>query len=78
MRLFECEDHLKKMRGFYHDEGVIKVIVGVCRCGKPCLRRNSAGTSSREAFPKHSTIPRWPNMLRLLRGAFDHMKYVPA
>lgn len=37
MRLFEREDYLKKMRGFYHDDGVIKVITGVRRCGKSCL-----------------------------------------
>lgn len=37
MRLFPRENYLKKIRGFYHDEGMIKVITGVRRCGKSCL-----------------------------------------
>lgn len=34
MELFKREDYLKKIRGFYHDDGIIKVITGVRRCGK--------------------------------------------
>ena len=37
MRLFPRENYLKKIRGFYHDDGTIKVITGVRRCGKSCL-----------------------------------------
>ncbi len=37
MRLFPRENYLKKIRGFYHDDGIIKVITGVRRCGKSCL-----------------------------------------
>lgn len=37
MRLFPRENYLKKIRGFYHDDGMIKVIIGVRRCGKSCL-----------------------------------------
>lgn len=37
MKLFKREDYLKKIRGFYHDDGMIKVITGVRRCGKSCL-----------------------------------------
>lgn len=37
MHLFPRENYLKKIRGFYHDEGMIKVITGVRRCGKSCL-----------------------------------------
>ena len=36
MRLFPRENYLK-VRGFYHDDGMIKVITGVRRCGKSCL-----------------------------------------
>lgn len=39
MRLFPRENYLKKIRGFYHDDGMIKVITGVRRCGKSCLMR---------------------------------------
>ena len=37
MRLFPRENYLKKIRGFYHDDGIVKVITGVRRCGKSCL-----------------------------------------
>ena len=37
MRLFPRENYLKKIRGFYHDDGMVKVITGVRRCGKSCL-----------------------------------------
>jgi len=37
MELFVRENYLKKMRGFYHAEDLIKVITGVRRCGKSSL-----------------------------------------
>ena len=37
MRLFLREIYLKKIRAFYHDDGLVKVITGVRRCGKSCL-----------------------------------------
>lgn len=37
MRLFPRENYLKKIRGFYHDDGMIKAIAGIRRCGKSCL-----------------------------------------
>lgn len=39
MKLFKRENYLAKIRGFYHDDGMIKVITGVRRCGKSCLMR---------------------------------------
>lgn len=42
MNLFKREDYLSKIRGFYHDDGIIKVITGVRRCGKSCLMRTIA------------------------------------
>lgn len=35
MLLSPRENYLKKIRGFYHDDGMI-IITGVRRCGKPC------------------------------------------
>ncbi len=29
MRLFKRESHLKKIRDFYHNDGIIKVITGI-------------------------------------------------
>ena len=37
MELFAREKYLKKIRGFYHSEDIIKVITGVRRCGKSSL-----------------------------------------
>ena len=37
MRLYKRDAYLRKIRGFYHDTGLIKVITGVRRCGKSCL-----------------------------------------
>lgn len=37
MKLYRRENYLSKIRGFYHDTGMIKVITGVRRCGKSCL-----------------------------------------
>ena len=42
MKLFKREDYLEKIRGFYHDDGMIKVITGVRRCGKSCLMKTIA------------------------------------
>ena len=37
MKWYPRENYLKKIRGFYHDSDMIKVITGVRRCGKSCL-----------------------------------------
>ena len=37
MKLFKRENYLKKIRGFYHADDIIKVISGVRRCGKSSL-----------------------------------------
>ncbi len=37
MELYKRENYLKKIRGFYHDSEIIKVITGVRRCGKSSL-----------------------------------------
>ncbi|MFQ8902779.1 MAG: AAA family ATPase [Lachnospira eligens] len=37
MKLYKRENYLKKIRGFYHDADMIKVLTGVRRCGKSSL-----------------------------------------
>ena len=37
MKLYKREKYLKKIRAFYHDDDIIKVITGVRRCGKSSL-----------------------------------------
>ena len=55
MKLFKREAYLSKIRGFYADDGMIKVITGVRRCGKSCLMETVAqeiveGGVSRESI----------------------------
>ena len=42
MKWYRREHYLAKIRGFYHDTGLIKVITGVRRCGKSCLMESIA------------------------------------
>lgn len=42
MKLYKREKYLKKIRGFYHDTEMIKVITGIRRCGKSCLMQTIA------------------------------------
>lgn len=42
MKLYRRENCLKKIRGFYHDTELIKVITGIRRCGKSCLMQTIA------------------------------------
>ncbi len=37
MELYKREQYLKKIRGFYHSDDLIKVITGIRRCGKSSL-----------------------------------------
>lgn len=39
MKLYHREIYLNRIRGFYHDTELIKVITGVRRCGKSCLMK---------------------------------------
>lgn len=39
MVLYKREQYLKKLRGFYHEDDIIKVITGVRRCGKSSLMK---------------------------------------
>lgn len=39
MSLYRRENYLKRIRGFYHDADMIKVITGVRRCGKSSLMK---------------------------------------
>lgn len=42
MKILKRETYLRKIRGFYSDTGLIKVITGVRRCGKSCLMASIA------------------------------------
>ena len=42
MKYFKRESYLQKIRGFYNDTEIIKVITGVRRCGKSSLMQTIA------------------------------------
>ncbi len=56
MKLYRRENHLKKIRGFYHDTGIIKVITGVRRCGKSCLMETAADEIRESGVLKENII----------------------
>lgn len=55
IRLLPRENYLKKIRGFYHDDGIIKVISGVRRCGKSCLMQYIAEDLRAEGSMKNTS-----------------------
>ena len=52
MKLYKREKYLKKIRGFYHDTDIIKVISGVRRCGKSCLMQMIADELTDNVIPQ--------------------------
>ena len=56
MKLFPRENYLKKVRGFYNDTGIIKVISGIRRCGKSRLMHTIAEEILKTGIPKENII----------------------
>ena len=56
MKLYKRENYLQKIRGFYHDTGMIKVITGVRRCGKSCLMQTVAEEIRQSGIPSENII----------------------
>ena len=56
MKLYKRENYLKKIRGFYHDTELIKVITGVRRCGKSCLMETIAKELEETGVHKENII----------------------
>ena len=42
MKIYHRENYLSRIRGFYHDTDLIKVVTGIRRCGKSCLIQSVA------------------------------------
>lgn len=64
LRLFPRENYLKKLRGFFHDDGMIKVISGIRRCGKSCLMQCIAEDLRAEGSMKNTRLYR-PRSIRV-------------
>lgn len=56
MKLYRREDYLRKIRGFYRDTGMIKVITGTRRCGKSCLMQTIAEELEESGIPDENII----------------------
>lgn len=56
MKIYHRENYLKKIRGFYHDTSLIKVITGIRRCGKSCLMHSIAEELKTEGIPAENII----------------------
>ena len=56
MELYKRENYLKKIRGFYHDDDIIKVITGVRRCGKSSLMQTIANELLESGVPQSNII----------------------
>ncbi len=69
MRLYRREDYLKKIRGFYHDTDIIKVITGVRRCGKSCLMETISNELRENGVPNENII-----YLKLDKRGFRNIK----
>lgn len=56
MRLYKREKYLGRIRPFYHDEDIIKVITGVRRCGKSCIMQTIADELREEGLSEDNLI----------------------
>lgn len=56
MELFIREKYLKKVRGFYHSEDIIKVITGVRRCGKSSVMQMISNELIASGIPESHII----------------------
>lgn len=56
MKLYRRENYLSKIRGFYHDTGMIKVISGVRRCGKSSLMHTIAEELEENGTPVENIV----------------------
>ncbi|MDD7316570.1 MAG: ATP-binding protein, partial [Bacillales bacterium] len=54
--LFKREKYLKRIRSFYHDTTMIKVITGVRRCGKSSIMHMIADELKQNAVPNENII----------------------
>ena len=56
MKLYIRGNYLKKIRGFYHADDIIKVITGVRRCGKSSLMQTIADELKASGVPKENIL----------------------
>lgn len=55
-KLYKRELYLRKMRPFYHDDDIIKVLVGVRRCGKSSIMQLVANELKEQGVPTENLL----------------------
>lgn len=55
-KLYHRERYLERLRPFYHDDDIIKVITGVRRCGKSCLMATVAEELLASGVPEKDVL----------------------
>lgn len=55
-QLYKRESYLKKIRPFIDDEGIIKVVTGIRRCGKSCLMETVAQELAERGVPDERIV----------------------
>ena len=56
MQVYRREKYLSRIRSFYNDEGMIKVITGVRRCGKSCIMLSIADELRELGVPDENIV----------------------
>lgn len=56
MKLYKREKYLSKMRAFFNDDDIIKVITGIRRCGKSSLMQTIAEELKENGVPERNII----------------------
>ena len=56
--LYKREKYLAKIRGFYHECEIIKVITGVRRCGKSSIMNLVAGELLQSGIKEENILPK--------------------
>lgn len=56
MKLYKRENYLKKIRGFYDTDDIIKAIIGIRRCGKSSLMQTIADEIKERGVPETNII----------------------
>lgn len=69
MKIYKRENYLAKIRGFYHETDLIKVITGIRRCGKSCLMQSIIEELENDGVSEENII-----YINLDKRGFKHIK----
>ena len=72
MELFCREQYLSKIRGFYHDTDIIKVITDVSRCGKSSLMEMIRDELISEGVDEIQNIQNFEEIINAFRNDGDY------